>query len=385
MKRSPLLLVALALLGLLVALLMGLRWARVRAEREFAQRLGPLLPAAYSRPPVKTDSNAARYFLAACGKLQLSGEEAKLLGSLDPRSLPLPSPSLERLLAKNQPALRLALPGALLPESFYGLDYTSGFQARLPDLPQLVSLGKLLYLQAHLRRGDLASAVASLQALGKLAESLQKEPGLTPFLAGLALERWQLWGLAQLLQGGPLPKAKAEELARSLSSVTMEGQFPAVVGLEEASLRQALERGKSWLSFGAEDWWRWRGARQALALARLAAEPTIRWQGLFRRGEDDQLRLLFALAQGQGVQASRQLVAGALELAASGAEEGEQQGSWEKLPQAQGKNPFTGTPVVFQPLEGVLLLPEAEKLWEQLQLPLPPPPFALSLPKAQGA
>jgi hypothetical protein len=41
--------------------------------------------------------------------------------------------------------------------------------------------------------------------------------------------------------------------------------------------------------------------------------------------------------------------------------------------------------VVFQPLEGVLLLPEAEKLWEQLQLPLPPPPFALSLPKAQGA
>lgn len=370
--------------GLLVAFLLAavsLRGLRLTAERQFTQRLGPLVPTGYSRPAPKSDENAARYFLAACNRLNLSGEELRLLASCDP-SADEPDPRLWRLVAKNEAALRLAWQGALLPESFYGLDYGEGFQAELPDLPKLVSLGKLLYLQARRDGGEPGRAVLPLQALGTLAGSLQGEPGLSPFLAGLSLERWQLWGLAQLLHTGPRLASQVQALIRSLSPVDLSHQFPRVVGLEEASLRLALGPPRNAWSFLAEDWSRFRSARSALALAGLAEAPTSQWKEKLRHAEDNyRFRLLATLAQAQGVQASRLAVNAALAVVSHRAEHGKLPSSLAVVPAALRPNPFTGQALALQPQPAAVIVPDGERLWHELALPNPPPPFTLALPE----
>jgi len=383
MTRSPA--VRLALFSLLVAgvAIGALRLARVAAEDRFARQLGPLSPAAYTRGSVKSEANAARFFLAACRKLELSAEDVRVLQACDPAASEPPSPRLGQLVAAQEPALRLAAQGALLWESFYGLDYSEGFRASLPDLPQLAALGKLLYLQARWEtsRGSFARASAALQALGSLAASLEQEPGLAPHLAGLSLERWQLWGLAHTLAAKPLPRGRAAELAQGLSPVDLAAQFPKVVGLEEASLRQAVGYRGGVGSFLAEDWARWRGASRALALAQLAAKPAAAWaETLASPGvSNHEARLLATLAQGQGVLAARKLLAAALACAEHRAQHGSLPESLGVLPGAGQGEPFAGKLLSYDPAAGRLEVPEGRSLWAKLKLPLPPPPFAVTL------
>mgnify|MGYP001149803082 CR=1 FL=1 len=383
MTRSPV--VRLALASLLVAgvAIGALRLFRLAAEGRFVRELGPLEPALYTRPNVKTENNAARFFLAACRKLELAPAEATLLQACDPADPAPPSPRLGQLVASNEPALRLAAHGAFTWESFYGLDYSDGFQARLPDLPQLVVLGKLLYFQARweLHRDRVARAATALQALGSLAASLELEAGLGPHLAGLTLERWQLWGLVHTLAEKPLPRGRALELARGLSPVDLTAQFPRVVGLEEASLRQATPWRTGPGSFLAEDWSRWRGASRALSLGRLPAKPAAVWAGKLKdpRLPNHEARLLSTLAQAQGVLAARRLVAAALACA----EHREEHGSWPKtlgvLPASAQPEPFTGELLFYDPGAGRLEVPGGVSLWRKLKLPQPPPPFAVAL------
>ncbi len=369
--------------GLLAAVLLAavsVRGLRLAAERQFAQRLGPLVPTGYSRPAPKSEENAARYFLAACNRLNLSGEELQFLAGCDPSADQL-DPRLLRLVAKNEAALRLAWQGALLPESFYGLDYGEGFQAELPDLPKLVSLGKLLYLQARRDGGEPGGGVLPLQALGTLADSLQGEPGLSPFSAGLSLERWQLWALAQLLRTGPRSVSQVQALMRSLSRVDLPSQFPRVVGLEEASLRLALGPPRNAWSFLAEDWGRFRSARSALALARLAEVPTSQWKEKLRQEEDTyRFRLLATLAQAQGVQASRLAGYAALAVVSHRAQHGKLPAGLAVVPAALRPNPFTGQALALQPQPAAVTVPDGETLWHELALATPPPPFTLALP-----
>jgi hypothetical protein len=242
MTRSPWVRLALALLALTVLALGALRSARVWAERQFEKELGSLEPAAYTRPAVKTDDNAARYFLAAVGKLRVEEEETKLLAAWALHPEDPADGRLSALVAKNEPALRLAKQGAGLFSSFYGLDYASGFHAALPDLPQLVTLGRLLGLEARLarERGETGRMVSALSALASLAASLESEPGITVFHAGVSLERLQLAELALALEDPRLPTAKLAQLRDAFSPVALEEVFRRVVGLEEASLRQEV-------------------------------------------------------------------------------------------------------------------------------------------------
>lgn len=377
---------ALGLLTATLLLLGGLRAARVWAEGQFVRELGSFDPAAYTRPAVKTDSNAARYFLAAAGKLRVAPEEAKLLAAWasNPES-PLPDRVLV-LVSTNEPALHLARRGAGLVESFYGIDYSAGIHASLPDLPLLVSLGRLLTADAVLsrERGECQRPLASLSGLASLAASLEAEPGLTFFYAGLGLERLHLGELARYLEDPQLARCRFAGASGLLALTEPVQVFPRVVGLEEACLRHELPEKGGLASFGASDFWRFSSAQKARQLAALGSRPCAQWAATARWEElpNHESRLLLALAQAQGVQASRLLLQAALLCARHHAEHGSLPASLGFFPQALRANPFTGQPISYDATSGTLAVPDGDTLWSRLRLPLPSPPFTVRLPVA---
>lgn len=384
MTRSPWVRAALGLLGAVALVFAGVRVARVAVEGQFVKSLGPLEPAAYTRPPVKAEANAARYFLAAAGKLTLTPEEAKALAAANPVGFEGSLPAVEGLLARNDGALRLAKEGAGLWQSYYGLDYSAGLQTRLADMPQLVLLGRLLALEAQLAtaRRETGRLAKALSALGSLAASLEQEPGLTVFAAGLTLERWQLALLGQAASNSGLSRVRVASLVPVLSPINLPALFPRVVALEEASLRHALPEPSGLGQVLATDYLRLRSARHALQLAGMARQPCARWASSLSWSELDNhsARLLSVLAQAQGVTAARSLVRAALAASRHYAEHGALPLSLAVVPEASTPNPFTGEPLAFRRDEGVLEVPHGEELWRQLALPAPPPPFSVSLP-----
>ncbi|MCS7182103.1 MAG: hypothetical protein NZ869_03220 [Thermoanaerobaculum sp.] len=388
MIRSPWVRGALVLAALAVVCSLGLYTWRVWLEGEFVRRLGPLEPAAYTRPPVRSEANAARYFLAAAGRLRLSAAEGQLLAQWAGEPTLAPGAALAALVARNEAALRLARQGAGLEESFYGLDYSLGFRAQLPDLPQLVSLGRLLLLEARLarERGEQATMAAALAALGSLAGSLQREPGLMPHLAGLGLERLQLSELVQLLADGRLAPARVAQLRQVIVGDEPLQIFARVVGLEEASLRQSLPPREGFWEFWATEYWRAVSARKALRLASLAQRPGTSWarQVNWEELDNHQARLLTTLALAQGVRALRVAVTAALVCARHQGEHGDLPASLAVVPEALKPNPFTGQPLAYSPEEGVIAVPGAANLWQELRLPPPVPPFTLQLALGAG-
>lgn len=376
-----------AALGLFAATLLlsaGLRVARVWAEGQFARELGSLDPSAYTRPAVKTDNNAARYFLAAAGKLRVEPEEAKLLASwASAPQNPVPD-RLSALVSNNEPALLLARRGAGLFESFYGIDYSAGFHATLPDLPKLTTLGRLLGLSARLarERGECSRSVSSLAALASLAASLESEPGLTFFYAGLSLERLQLGELAQLLGEAPHLRCRWASFSGVFSPVSPEAVFPKMVGLEEASLRRELPERTGLTSLWATDFLRFRAAQKARKIAALPSRPCAQWarRTAWEELPNHESRLLLALAQGQGVKASRVLMEAATLCLRHQAEHRSLPASLGVFPEASRANPFTGQPISYEVGTGTLSVPEADALWSVLRLPTPPPPFTVRLP-----
>lgn len=383
MTQSPVVRSCLAGLGGVSILVGTLFLAQFASERRFLMVLGPLEPAAYTRPPVKNSANAARYFLAACGKLRLEPEQAQALANWDPE-LEEPTPQLGALAQHNEASLRLAREAASLKDSFYGLDYSSGFVASLPDLPRLLALGRLLAVEALIARsrGETGRAAAALGALGSLAASLEREPGLSPFTAGLLLERWQLIGVAKACSDPSFPRKRAAELLQSLSQEPLLQGFTRVVGLEEASLRQALAQRQGWTTFLADAWVRWRSSERALSLASLAAKPTVFWHLRLREGrlENHEFRLLATLAQAQGVTTSRVLVATGLTLSLHVANYGGLPESLGLYPEATKPTCFTGELIELAQSSACLRVPRGKKLWRELGLPQPSPPFSLCLP-----
>ncbi|MGQ9834743.1 MAG: hypothetical protein ACUVRQ_01970 [Thermoanaerobaculaceae bacterium] len=364
-----------------VAFLVGsLFLARFASERRFLAVLGPLEPGAYTRPPVKSGTNAARYFLAACGKLRVEPEQAQMLANWEVGE---PTPQLVALAQQNQASLRLAMQAASLKESFYGLDYSSGFATSFPELPRLVALGRLLALEALVAesRGETGRAVAALGALGRLAASLEREPGLSPFTAGLLLERCQLIAVTKVFCDPSFPRKRAAELLQTLSQEPLLQGFTRVVGLEEASLRQALVASQDWTTFLADAWVRWRSSERALSLAGLVAKPTTSWCRRLQHGrvENQSFRLLATLAQAQGVTTSRVLVATGLTLALHAGDHGELPKNLGLYPEATKPTCFTGELMEFMENSACLHVPGGRELWQKLQLPQPPAPFSLCL------
>lgn len=375
-----------AAVGLFFAVLVAsaaMHAARVWTERQFTSEVGSLDPSDYTRPPVKSEANAARFFLAAAGKLRLEPDDAQLLASwaASPQAV---DERLVAILGRNEAAVRLAKQGAGLFESFYGLDYTSGFRTTLPDLPQLLSLGRLLAVEAALarERGEAARLGPPLAALATLAASLQSEPGLTVFHAGLALERLGLGELSRALEDPRLPRGRLAQLREVLSPVEVEGVFRRVVGLEEASLRRELPEQGGISALWAREFWRWRSAQKARGLAALAGFPCHKWAKTKRWNElpNHEARLLATLAEAQGVRAARLLVQAAWVCVRHQAEHGGMPGTLAVVPAALKPNPFTGVPLAYQPASGDLGVPGGAELWRELALPSPPPPFAVSLP-----
>ncbi len=382
--RSPWVRLALGLLAATLVVLGGLRMARVWAERQFVRELGSLDPSAYTRPAVKADNNGARYFLAAVGKLRVEPEQATLLASWasDPHN-PVPD-RLLLLASNNEPALQLARRGAGLFESFYGIDYSAGFHTALPDLPHLMTLGRLLSLHARLarERGECSRSLSSLAALASLAASLEWEPGVAFFYAGLSLERLQLGELARWVAEAPRLRCRLTSSSGLVSPVSPQAVFPKVVALEEASLRRELPQKTGFTSFLAADFLRLRGAQKALKLAAMASLPCAQWarstawEGL----SNHESRLLLALAHAQGVQASRLLLQAAVLRLRHHAEHGSLPASLGFFPEATRGNPFTGQPLSYDAATGTLAVPDGEALWRALHLPTPPPPFTVGLP-----
>ena len=193
----------LALVAVLVVVLLGPLVLRLygshriaEAREHFEESIGPLDPAAYELPRLPDHRNAAVQLTRGAAALELTPEERKQVFELALRpSLEWASEDtqeLEAVLSRNGSAVELLLHARELPSSDYP-SWAGTDSERSARLVPLIEAGRLLAAKGHLAVGrDLDEAIASVEALARLANSLQHEPENIYFMLGVFVEWLQL-------------------------------------------------------------------------------------------------------------------------------------------------------------------------------------------------
>lgn len=247
--------VAAAVLLLLLGLALALRlYGRARLASEsarFEAEVGSLDPGDYTLPPVPDDENAARYYAAAAQGLALTKEEREAFSAvtiLEPGE-PIPEallPTIRGAIERNSPVDALLERAASLEKSTYGVRYADGADAHLPNLLELVYLGRFLAVRGRIgmQLGDEDHLFRALRDLGGLAEGMQREPSLISVLVGIAVERFH-WSLVReaVLDSHRAPSSPERLLAAS-PRVDPRGSIRRAIGLEAAIAVDSIRAGR---------------------------------------------------------------------------------------------------------------------------------------------
>lgn len=170
-------------------------WRLADAERRFTAVLGPPELARFELPEPPEPDNAATWLAAGASAIVLAEDEGELLRRLaSDRSgwSPDELAAGERLAASNGPAFELLRRSLACPRSSFGIDYPAGADAELPELVELLSAGRLVWLDARLAlaAGDAERLAGDLALLSRLTEALAAESMLIGSLIVTALDRY---------------------------------------------------------------------------------------------------------------------------------------------------------------------------------------------------
>ena len=255
--------------GLLLALggFVGWNLAHVRIDPRLEAMRKKGYPATLAQlnawyPEILPSENAARVYLEAFKSplFKISSPGGRANGDVEllpPRGEKLSAEDqvrLEAFFATNQPALALLHSVGPGRRSRYPIDLTQGFNTLLPHIAQVRRGVLVLSAEALLRsaEGKDDEAVESLQAAGRLADSLTLEPLIISQLVRMAS-----WGLLfkrveRIVNAGPL----SDEPLAVLQKLATDAEHPdslerAWIGEQAIGVAFFTERGAQSQVFGS--------------------------------------------------------------------------------------------------------------------------------------
>jgi hypothetical protein len=237
-----------ASLGLRIVGAAQLRAASARFERDF----GPLDLLGFVRPKLPPEKNAVTWLRPGVLAVVLFSDDRAVVGTLasKPPSAWTPEDlaALEPILERNAPAIQILGRAPGLPHSNWDVSYEKASAAKLPDLLAAMNAGKLVSARGRLAvlRGDREAALQSVEILGSLAASYEREPMLIILLIGSALERYQLGLVRELVTDPRVDAATLDRIERSLIDTDLRRTFRDTLRGEAAAIIEDVHGGAYW-------------------------------------------------------------------------------------------------------------------------------------------
>jgi hypothetical protein len=240
-------------LGGTLIVLLGVRgiWDLIEGRRltrmveSLEARWGSLDPASLERPDLSPGVNRARYFRAASLVLEYDREEEAVIrgrGSTVRKQASREPAAVAAVLESNQLPLQLVVEGASREGSNWEIRYAAGFEARMPNLLELIRLGRLVEAQAHLHvlAGRAEDALETIGQGYALASSLREEPALIVQLVGVSIERGMHDALRSLLSGASPAGEGMERLQAKIASLPGPEAFQEALQGEVMGMHLAM-------------------------------------------------------------------------------------------------------------------------------------------------
>jgi hypothetical protein len=354
----------------------------------------------FEKPQIPDDQNAATWLQAGAGAISRTSEEKDAVA--EATLLPYDEwpdelrKEVRNALDDHRGGLETMHTAAGLEESSYGIRYSDGFEAEIPELLLLIDANRLLMLEARvaLADGEEQRTLTALATMSRLAESLQAEPTTITALVGIACERMMLQVAGEAVASAQ-PWITSPGFLDELESVipsTSGGLFighlfdgwTAVMELElhrwadgtsiidPAGLEQLAELGVEEIAYNRA---------QLLALLNMpyGDEPSRfdepRQLSLFVMGgspASDIEGFLKAITRFQAAEAQRQLVRAGISLRRIAIAEGAYPTTPPDIPELTEPDPFTGRRLIYMPgPDGslALALDDAIGLLERIVMP----------------
>jgi hypothetical protein len=349
--------IILAACGVIVGLAASLAVRFARANDDIEAKLANL-----ERPAVAPEQNAAQWLKAGAAAVVWSKADSEAIGSASLSPSTEWSPELEaavRVAVDRQAgALATLHRAASVEQSSYGIDYTRGLGAEMPDLLSLIKACRLLIAETRLADtdGDEDAAVIALATAGKMATTLERESSILTALIGIACERMMLLAAAETLASGHpwtgqpafLDALEATLPTEDLAD-TMHRAFDAWALSNIKALAEEPERAEGWEpGVTAADF-----ARVAASLNRLVETPYGTAPDRFAEGDPDaplaelMVETKMAIPRHQAALAQRQLVRAAIALRRIGITDGAYPADRSLVAELTEPDPFTGRPLAY--------------------------------------
>ena len=198
--------------------------------------------------PVPAGENAATLLTNAFARLAVADTNNPNLpligkGKLPDRTNGLTSAqaaAVRACLAENTEALRLMREALQRPQCRYPINLTNGWQTRLPHLARLVSLGRLLELEA-MAATDAPEAIQSITDLLRLEATLKNEPVGVSLTVRFRLRAIALRATERLLTARPMADAQLADLEGRLSHVWQPDEFSRAIAEQVSNAREFYE------------------------------------------------------------------------------------------------------------------------------------------------
>jgi hypothetical protein len=340
------------------------------ARALFEKEVGTLNLTLYRLPAVPDEKNGATWLTAGTGALIFFRGEDEVIARLAAK--PASDWSQEEIskiagiLERNADGLAILDRARSFPDTSFGIDTAHNDSARLPPLMGFLRGAKLLRCKAvvEFRRGALEDSTRTMESIGTIASSLEREPTLITLMVGLAIERLQLSALQDLAQSRAVSPALIARLQSAISPVDLPDRVRRELALGAGSMTEGLLSGR----IGDLSVLPWRVRRMSdLAAAQfldLQREESRSWEQPYpvvkaaaRRGaevpllirplwfeanrRDARARVVFFLSQ-------RRLAALALRLRLQAIRSEGYPGDLASTPGAMEPDPFTGSPLHYR-------------------------------------
>lgn len=350
--------------------------------------------------PIPPEQNAAEWLMAGAAAVVWSDADTKAIGeaSYGPASewSPELQASVREALDRQLGALETLHRAASLERSSYGIDYSHGIRAEMPNLLSLIRACRLLLAEARVAAadGDEDRAITALTTMGSMVSSLERESTILTALIGIACERMMLRATAEtLISGHPWADQPAflDALERTLPTEdltdTLHRGFDTFALVNIKALGERPERAEGWVEgITAADY-----DHAAASLNRLVDIPYGSAPERFKESDPDAplteliANTRLAIPRAQAALAQRQLVRAAIALRRIGLADGAYPADRSIVAELSTPDPFTGRPLAYEVREdgsAEVGLAGADELLQQVVLKSAAhvPPIELSAP-----
>lgn len=343
--------------------------SRLDELRREQRRHGPSDPAAYAPPVAAAEDNALLAMVAAAeGVASLEEDHETLSTAWRARPAAWPAETwaaVERRLAANAEPLAALHRAAALPGGGLGLDYGRFYPFTSEPPWDLLPAARLLEFEglAAVAAGDAERAAGAIEALGRIATLLHREPDSTLQILALGVGGAQLRVLRELLAAGAAPEL-LPRLERALDGTAERAALARAIRRETAVLIRD-DDGRSALRIGPDAGPLWQtaswvagelllaeGLAGRAALARVAEVPYGELAAAVRSAASELplgpfemllVNLQATALRADAAAASRQLAELGLALAAAGARDGRYPAALPDHPAATTPDPLTAS------------------------------------------